>query len=167
MRVLFPAGADTTFLALGSLLVGLLEAPDRLDSLRGDPEAQAAAVEEALRWEPPTALLPRMTEAGGEFGGEELGPGTVVLLGIAPANRDPSVFPDPDRFDPGRKTAGHLAFGLGNHFCLGSHLARAEMRVALSVLLERLGEIELLEVPVMQGAVMRGPGRLRIRFSGA
>jgi cytochrome P450 len=106
-----------------------------------------------------------MTTEGGEFGGEELGPDTVVLLGIAAANRDPSVFSNPDRFDPGRKSAGHLAFGLGNHFCLGSHLARAEMRVALAVLAERLDEIELQAPPVMEGAVMRGPDRLQIRFA--
>ena len=167
VRVLFPAGADTTYLALGSLMVGLLGGPGGLDSFRGDAEAQAAAVEETLRWEPPTALLPRMTTGGGEFRGERLGPDTVVLLGIGPANRDPEVFPDPDRFDPGRKTAGHLAFGLGNHFCLGSHLARSEMRVALGVHLERFDEIELVETPVMEGAVMRGPHRLQVRFSCA
>jgi cytochrome P450 len=165
VRVLFPAGADTTFLALGSLIVGLLEKPGQMQALRDDPDGQAAAVEEALRWEPPTALLPRMTTEGGEFRGEQLPPGTVVLLGIAPANRDPALFPDPDRFDIGRKTAGHLGFGLGNHFCLGSHLARAELRVALSVLLERLEDLELQAPPVMEGAVMRGPDRLWVRFS--
>ena len=165
VRILFPAGADTTFLALGSLVVGLLEEPGRWTSLRGNPDAQAAAVEEALRWEPPTALLPRMTVQGGEFRGEVLGPDTVVLLGIAGANRDPTIFPDPDRFDMTRKTSGHLSFGLGNHFCLGSHLARAEMRVALGVLVDRLDEVVLAEPAVMQGAVMRGPDQLRIRFS--
>jgi cytochrome P450 len=106
-----------------------------------------------------------MTVQGGEFRGEVLGPDTVVLLGIAGANRDPTVFPDPDRFDMTRKTSGHLSFGLGNHFCLGSHLARAEMRVALGVLVERLDEVVLAEPAVMQGAVMRGPDQLRIRFS--
>jgi cytochrome P450 len=145
--------------------VGLLEKPGQMQALRDDPDGQAAAIEEALRWEPPTALLPRMTTEGGEFRGEQLPPGTVVLLGIAPANRDPALFPDPDRFDIGRKTAGHLGFGLGNHFCLGSHLARAELRVALSVLLERLEDLELQAPPVMEGAVMRGPDRLWVRFS--
>ena len=165
VRVLFPAGADTTYLGLGSLLVGLLETPGCLDALRGSPDAQAAAVEEALRWEPPTALLPRMTTGGGEFAGEKLGPGTVVLLAIAAANRDPAVFTEPDRFDPSRDSSGHLSFGYGNHFCLGSHLARAEMRTALAVLLERLDEIELQAPPIMQGAVLRGPDQLRVRFS--
>ncbi|MED5261481.1 MAG: cytochrome P450 [Myxococcota bacterium] len=167
VRVLFPAGADTTYLGLGSLMTALLEEPGRVEAIRGNPEAQAAAVEEALRWEAPTALLPRMVVEGGVFGGEKLGPNTVVLLGITAANRDPAVFPDPHRFDRTRKTVGHLSFGLGNHFCLGSHLARAELRVALSVLLERLGEIELQEVPIMEGAVLRGPDRLQIRFSSA
>ncbi len=165
VRLLFPAGADTTFLALGSLMVGLLERPGQMESLRDDPEGQAGAVEEALRWEPPTALLPRMTTEGGEFRGEQLPPETVVLLGIAPANRDPAVFSDPDRFDIKRKTAGHLAFGLGNHLCLGSHLARSELRVALSVLLERLEGLEIQAPPIMEGTVMRGPDRLQIRFS--
>jgi cytochrome P450 len=167
VRVLFPAGADTTYLALGSLMVGLLETPGSLDRLRANPDARSAAVEEALRWEPPTALLPRMTVTGGKFGEEELGPNSIVLLAIAGANRDPAVFPDPDRFDIARKTAGHLSFGRGNHFCLGSHLARAEMRTALDVLLERLRDIELLEPPTMQGAVLRGPDRLQIRFRAA
>jgi cytochrome P450 len=165
VRLLFPAGADTTFLALGSLMVGLLERPEQMESLRDDQEGQAGAIEEALRWEPPTALLPRMTAEGGEFRGEQLPPETVVLLGIAPANRDPAVFSDPDCFDIKRKTAGHLAFGLGNHFCLGSHLARSELRVALSVLLERLEGLELQAPPIIEGAVMRGPDRLQIRFS--
>jgi cytochrome P450 len=136
-----------------------------MESLRDDQEGQAGAIEEALRWEPPTALLPRMTAEGGEFRGEQLPPETVVLLGIAPANRDPAVFSDPDCFDIKRKTAGHLAFGLGNHFCLGSHLARSELRVALSVLLERLEGLELQAPPIIEGAVMRGPDRLQIRFS--
>ena len=108
-----------------------------------------------------------MTVTGGKFGEEELGPNSIVLLAIAGANRDPAVFPDPDRFDIARKTAGHLSFGRGNHFCLGSHLARAEMRTALDVLLERLRDIELLEPPTMQGAVLRGPDRLQIRFRAA
>ena len=167
VRQLFPAGADTTYLGLGSLMVGLLGTPGSLEELRGDLRRQAAAVEEAMRWEPPTSLLPRMTVQGGEFGGEELGADTVVLLGIAAANRDPEVFADPDRFDIGRETAGHLSFGYGNHFCIGSHLARAEMCTALEVLLERLEEIELLTPPIMQGAVLRGPDQLQIRFSPA
>lgn len=165
VRVLFPAGADTTYLGLGSLMLGLLQEPGAFEALRGDPDGQGRAVEEALRWEPPTALLPRMTTVGGEFQGEHLGPETAVLLGIAGANRDPSVFDEPDRFDPSRDASKHLSFGYGNHFCLGSHLARAEMRTALAVLAERLGEIELKTVPVMRGAVLRGPDRLLIRFS--
>ncbi|MDG2333573.1 MAG: cytochrome P450 [Myxococcota bacterium] len=165
VRVLFPAGADTTYLGLGSLMLGLLEKPGAFEALKGDSPGQARAVEEALRWEPPTALLPRMTLQGGEFQGEPLGPDTAVLLAIAGANRDPSVFDEPDRFDPSRDASGHLSFGYGNHFCLGSHLARAEMCTALAVLAERLGEIELTSAPVMHGAVLRGPDRLLIRFS--
>ena len=117
-------------------------------AVRKDPSLRDAAVDETLRWEGPTVLLPRMTTSGGAFGGETIPPHTVVLLGIGPANRDPAVFPDPDRFDVTRKTAGHIAFGHGNHFCLGSHLARAEMGRRPSMCCSSgLPEIELEEPP--------------------
>lgn len=167
LRLLFPAGADTTYLALGSMLTGLLTHPDELAELRADPHRSGGAVEETLRWEGPTALLPRITAVDAVFGGVEIPAGSVVLLGITAANRDPAVFPDPDRFDLDRDNQHHVAFGFGNHFCLGAHLARAEMRVGLEVLLERLDDLRLEREPRMLGAVLRGPDAVEVRFRPA
>lgn len=167
LRLLFPAGADTTYLALGSMLTGLLTHPDQLDIVRDDPDRCADAVEETLRWEGPTALLPRITAVDSSFAGADIPGGSVVLLGITAANRDPSVFDDPDRFDLDRDNSQNVAFGFGTHFCLGAHLARAEMLVALDVLVERLADLRLVREPRMLGAVLRGPDAVEVTFTAA
>jgi cytochrome P450 len=90
--------------------------------------------------------------------------GEMVRLAVPVANRDPRVFPDPDRWDLDRRPANHLAFGLGRHFCLGAFLARGELNVALEVLLRRLPGLRLLEEPRIFGVVLRGPRTLRIAW---
>jgi cytochrome P450 len=164
LRLLFPAGADTTYLALGSLVHGLLTHPDAMERVLADPKDRPAAVDEAVRWECPTSLLPRLCPVDAEFRGEKIPAGSPVLLGISPANRDPAVFDDPDRFDIARDTRAHVGFGHGRHFCLGSHLARAEMTAALDVLLERLPNLRLAGETRMLGAILRGPDALPVAF---
>jgi len=166
VRLLFPAGSDTTYKAIGSLLHLVLEQPGLRERLREHPEEQAGAVEEALRCEPPVALLPRRAAKHVVLAGVEVPANSPMLFGIAAANRDPRVYEDPDRFDWRRRTRGLLPFGKGVHFCLGSHLARREMEVALGALLERLPRLRLVEPDRgrIVGAVMRGPESLPVRW---
>jgi cytochrome P450 len=165
-RLLFPAGADTTYRGLGSLLYAVLTHPEVHAALREDPGLIPAVVQESLRWEAPTAILPRFAPRDVSFAGARIPGGSEVLFAITSGNRDASVFPEPDRFDPGRGSTPILSFGHGQHFCLGSHLARREMEVSLGVLIERLDELRLVEGErvAISGTVLRGPARLPVRF---
>lgn len=168
VRLLFPAGSDTTYKALGSLLARILQ-DDALRRLVIErPDLRPAIVEESLRLDPPVALLPRMCARDTCVGPVAIAAGTPLLFGIAAAGRDPAAYPDPDRFDVARPARRLLTFGHGVHFCLGSHLARREMEVAIGVLLERFPRMTLAEPDgvVFSGAVLRGPQRLRTRLRG-
>jgi cytochrome P450 len=166
-RLLFPAGSDTTYKNLGSLLYALLANPKLRDmTLRGDAERQAIA-QEGLRWEAPTALLPRMCSKDTRLGGVDIRDGDWVLFGITAANNDPQVFPHPRTFDPSRDNK-NLAFGHGEHFCLGSHLARRELECAIKRVLKRFPHMALMEdrTVAMSQAVLRGPESLWVRPRG-
>jgi cytochrome P450 len=166
VRLLFPAGSDTTYKALGSLLATLFGDPALLARVCSDPAQVHWAIEESLRFEPPVALLPRMCAEDTTWAGVPLAAGTPMLFGIAAANRDPDVYPDPHRFDLDRHARHILSFGHGQHFCLGSHLARREMEVALGTLLRRLPALRLQQpgpVPI-EGAVIRGPAELKVAW---
>lgn len=171
LRLLFPAGADTTYLGLGNALLALLTHPDQLDLVRSDPDEHLPwAVEEALRWEPPVGLLPRLCPVRvPDWHGLDIPDETPLIFAITAANRDPAVYPDPDRYDVTRREMATLAFGDGPHVCLGTFLAIAEMRVALRVLLERLPNLRLREgaevrVKGMLTTALRGPDRLPVVF---
>ena len=101
-----------------------------------------------------------------EFGEPILG-GNNILFGVAAANRDPSVFDEPDRFDLDRANKGTLTFGFGMHFCVGAHLARAELATALDAILERLDDLRLApDAPTrIVGSVLRGPDTLPVTFA--
>lgn len=162
VRVIFAAGTDTTYNAVGSLIHALLTHPEVYERVRSDPSLLPAAVEEGLRWNGPIGVLPRILPADADFLGQAMPAGSTILAGLSAATRDPAVFADPDRFDIDRRFKSQLAFGYGQHFCLGAHLARAELVVALEVLLERLPRMRLLEEPRFVGCVIRGPERLRV-----
>jgi cytochrome P450 len=167
-RLLFPAGSDTTYKNLGSLLAAILAEPALIVRARGGDADRAALVQEGLRWQPPTALLPRMCSRDTNLGGVTIKQGEWVLFGITAANSDPAVFADPRRFDPAR-TGKNLAFGHGVHFCLGSHLARAELETCIKVLFARFPGIALAEghpVEIVQG-VLRGPKALWVNLGPA
>jgi cytochrome P450 len=167
VRLLFPAGADTTYLALGNLLMHAIAHPELHTALRDDADVRQRFVDESLRLEPAVALQPRVASGtGAQVGSHALPADAWVLFGIASANRDPAAFDDPDRFDVERSQRASLTFGAGTHYCLGSHLARAELGVALRTLLEGVGELRLAEgeTPTARGAIFRGPRRLRVRF---
>jgi len=164
VRLLFPAGSDTSYKALGSIIYAVLTHPEARHLIHETAERRWV-VEEALRWEAPVALLPRMCSKRTVLGGVELEAGTPMLFGITAANRDPEEHPDPDRFDPSRREK-NLSFGHGVHFCLGSHLARRELEAAVGALFERLPNLRLIEPNAVEivGAVLRGPRELRVAF---
>jgi cytochrome P450 len=166
IRLLFSAGATTTYDATGNLLFALLTLPEVRERVRTEKGALDRAVEEVLRWETPVAVLPRLSLTGGTLAGVEIPPRSQILFAITGANHDPEVFEDPDSFDLDRDTRRKLTFGLGSHSCPGLHLARAELRVVGEVLLERLPELALVDVESARprGFVLRGPGSLHVTF---
>jgi cytochrome P450 len=171
LRLLFPAGADTTYLGLGSTLHSLLTNPDQLAIVQEDPATWCRpAGEEGIRLNPPTAWIPRVNPRDVVWHDIPIPAGAPMFLGIMAANRDPAAFPDPDRFDVRRQPKNVMTFGFGVHFCLGAALARAEIETALRVILERLPGLRLDDDPGVRisGTIhhlLRGPNRLPVRFS--
>lgn len=166
-RMIYPAGSDTAYKNGGSLVHALLRDPELRAMARKGPKEREALVNEALRWEPPVALLPRMCSADIELGGASIRAGEWTLFGIAAANSDPKVFAEPRRFDP-QRTQKHLSFGSGVHFCLGSNLARRELETAIELIFERFPDMALVpDKPVeIVGGVLRGPESMWVRPQG-
>jgi pimeloyl-[acyl-carrier protein] synthase len=136
--LLLGAGHETTTNLIGNGILCLLRHPEQLARLRGDAGLLPSAVEEFLRYESPVQATSRIFPRDEvEVGGVAIPKGEEIGLFLGAANRDPEVFPDPERFDVGRRDNRHLSFGLGIHFCLGAGLARLEGRVAFEALLER------------------------------
>lgn len=160
VRLLFAVGATTTTDAMGNLLWLVLTVPGVWDLARTDPASHAAIVAEALRMEPSVVVLPRRADHGGEVGGTTLPPGGLVAVGLAAANRDPDRFADPNRFDPHRPPADLWSFGFGLKYCPGTHLARQQLAVALAVVTERLGDLQLVDVGGPAGGILRTTARL-------
>lgn len=158
VRALFSAGATTTHDALATLVWLLHALPEVGASVRSDPSCVPSILEELLRWETPVAVLPRLCVPGAQLAGVAIPAEAQMLFAIAAANRDPAVFADPDRFDPQRDTRAKLTFGLGSHSCPGLHMARANLRVASSVLLERLPRLRLIDEAAARpcGTSLRG-----------
>jgi cytochrome P450 len=166
--VLLFGGIETTEGMIANALLHLLEHPDVLEQVKGDPLRLDAAVEESLRLEPAAAVVDRYATTGTQLARAAIRRGDLVRVSIAAANRDPAIFPDPDRYDPGRvdpaapRTKSHLAFAQGPHVCLGVHLARLEARTGLAALLDRLPDIRLdrARPSKIQGLVFRKPPTL-------
>src|SRR5256885_14499705 len=131
LRLLLPAGVETTYRSSGNLLFGLLTHPDQLDAVRADRSLLPQAIEEGLRWEPPLHGIARVAIVDTELGGVAIKAGSVLSVAIGAANRDETRYAEPDRFDIFRDPQQHIAFGFGPHMCLGMHLARMETRVAV------------------------------------
>jgi cytochrome P450 len=164
-RLLLVAGNETTTNLIGNAVIALLESPEQLERLRAEPELIPNAVEEALRFDSPVQGLPRQAVKDVELGGETIPAGARVMLMIGAANRDPDRWPDADRFDVARDTTGHLGFGFGIHFCLGSHLARLESRCALEAIVGRLRGLRFAgEVVRNVNPILRGPASLPVAF---
>jgi cytochrome P450 len=141
--LLLNAGHEATVHSIGNGLKAILEGGVGFVETRNDD----AMVEELLRFESPLHLFARYALQDIEIAGIELRQGDRIGLLLGAANRDPLVFPEPDRFDPRRAPNPHLAFGGGIHFCVGAPLARLEMRIALTILLQRLPRLRPTRAP--------------------
>jgi cholest-4-en-3-one 26-monooxygenase len=142
------AGSETTRSAISLGLLALLDHPDQLETLRNDPSAMHAAVEEIIRWSSPVAYFARRATRDAEIRGVPIAEGERITLWYPSANRDEDAFENPFRFDIHRTPNHHLAFGGGGpHFCLGANLARREIAILFEELLGRTREIEVLGPP--------------------
>ncbi|OBK73318.1 cytochrome P450 [Mycobacterium sp. 1164985.4] len=167
LRLLLPAGVETTYRAFGNLMFGLLTNPEQLEALRADRSLIPQAIEEAVRWEPPLSMITRIASRDTELGGVHIPEGSSVMPVLGAANRQDERFPDPDEFDIFRESKANIGWGHGVHVCLGMHLARLEMRVALNLLLDRLPNLRLdpgAEEAYIRGQVFRSPTALPILF---
>jgi cytochrome P450 len=169
MRLLLPAGAETTFRLIGSTLFALLHHPEQLAEVLADRSLLAAAIEETLRWETPVVFVGRETTRATTLSGFEIPAGKTVTPVIGSANRDERHYPEPDRWDLHRGADDHLSFGGGRHFCLGYHLAKLEARIALEAVLDRLPNLRLDpdRPPQIVGLAFRSPRTLHVRFDPA
>ncbi|WP_242614431.1 cytochrome P450 [Actinomadura roseirufa] len=142
--LLVVAGNETTRHAISQTMRALIEHPEQADRLRADPELMPSAVEEFLRWSSPVYHFRRTATRDVVVGGKRIREGDKVVLWFASGNRDEDVFADPYRFDVARTPNDHLTFGKGGrHFCLGSALARLELRIMFEELLPRLADVRL------------------------
>ena len=139
---LLNAGHETTTNLIGNGLWALLNNEPQLSSLKRDRSLINSAIEEMLRFDGPIQLNNRRLVAPMAIGGRTFPEGTLITIGIGAANRDPIQFPDPERFDVARKPNRHVAFGHGDHVCVGMNVARLEGRIAFTRLLERFSKIE-------------------------
>jgi cytochrome P450 len=170
LRLLLPAGAETTYRSSGNLLYLLLTHPDQLDAVRTDRSLLPQAIEEGLRCEPPLLTINRTTTVEVELAGVTMGPGESVSPHIGSANHDETRWDDPETFDIFRPPQPHIAFAHGPHMCLGMHLARLETRALLTRVLDRLPDLALdpgNEDPYIRGDVFRSPTSLPVSFRAA
>jgi cytochrome P450 len=167
LRLLLPAGAETTYRSTGNLLYSLLSRPATLEALRADRALVPQAIEEALRYETALLNITRLAKHNTEISGVPVPAGSTVMLMLAAANRDEARWPDSESFDIARVQRPHISFGQGPHICIGMHLARLEMRVALNLLLDRLPGLRLDSAgddPHIRGQVFRSPTSLPVLF---
>jgi len=163
--IIMVAGNETTRNATSGGMLALIEHPDQLRRLQAEPERMGDAIEEVLRWTSPIIHFARTANADVEIRGRQIRKGDKLGLFYPSANRDAEVFADPFRFDIGRKPNRHLAFGVGEHFCAGAHVARLELKLAFDYLVPRLEEVELAgPVERLRSQLVGGVKHLPIRY---
>ncbi len=166
-RQLMNAGGETSYNGFSNLMVALLTHPEQWALLLTDRSLVPAAIDEALRWEPPVCQALRTPVNPVEIAGVEIRPGDLIGFSLSAINRDPDMIERPDDFDIRRGTRKHAAFSMGSHICIGQHLARIEMAAALNALLDRLPRLRLdpdHPRPEISGFMLRGPEKIRVRF---
>lgn len=162
------AGNETLRNGLPGACIALLDHPAAQAELRADPALGSLAVEEMLRWWTPVMTFRRTAVADCVLGDQPIRAGEKVVVSFASANRDPAVFADPDRFDIRRQPNPHFVFGHGPHFCLGAHLARAQLRALFEEVLARTSSLNYAGKPAyLQSNFQRGVKRLPIRWVAA
>jgi len=164
--LLMVAGIDTTWSSIGSSIWHLAQHPSDLQRMVNEPELLPTAIEELLRMYAPVTMA-RIVSQDAEIGGCPVKRGDSVLLPFPAANRDPEVFPDADKVIIDREENRHVAFGLGIHRCLGSNLARLELRVAVEVFIQRFPKFELANPSAVTWSLgqVRGPRKLPVRIT--
>jgi cytochrome P450 PksS len=170
IMLLLVAGHETTVNLIGNGTLALLEHPDQMEKLRGDPALARPAVEELLRYTSPVEMATeRFAREDITVAGVTIPRGEMVFVVLASANRDERQFPQADTLDITREPNKHLAFGLGTHFCLGAVLARLEATVALNTLLGRTSKLRLAvapsALPWRRGLLLRGLESLPVVFA--
>jgi cytochrome P450 len=163
--IIVVAGNETTRNATTGGMLAFIENQDQLRKLQAQPELLPSAIEEAVRWVTPIIHFARTAQEDFELCGKSIKAGDALALFYPSANRDEEIFEDPFSFRIDRNPNRHLGFGVGEHFCLGAHLARLEMEVAYKHLLPRIEEVELLGPPErLHSALVGGLKRLPIRY---
>ncbi|HXS86739.1 MAG TPA: cytochrome P450 [Mycobacterium sp.] len=167
LRLLLPAGLETTYRSSGNLLYLLLTHPEQLAMVQRDRSLIPAAIEEGLRVETPLTMVMRTTTREVEISGTTVPANAQVDLCMGSANRDESRWPDANTFDIQRPRQPHIAFAGGIHMCLGMHLARLETRVMLNSLLDRLENLRLEpdDETRIVGVTFRSPNSLPVTFT--
>ena len=170
LRLLLPAGAETTYRATGNFLFGLLTHRDQFDALVADRTLMGQAIEETIRWESPLLITSRTSTRESEIAGVTIPQGANVIAAVGSANHDPSRWDHPDEFDIFRPALPHIAFGVGVHMCIGMHLARMEMAKAVNRLFDRCPNLRFDEEAFerddvhIHGENFRSPTTLPVLF---
>lgn len=163
--LLLNAGHEATVNVIGNGMTALLQHPDELAAVKADTERVKTAVEEMMRYDSPLQLFRRWVLEDMTYKGIEFKQGEEIALLFGSANRDSDRFAQPTVFDTTRQDNAHISFGGGVHYCLGAPLARLELNIAVTTLLNRLPNIQLAEVPVYKPAyVIRGLEAVHITF---
>lgn len=157
-------GVETTLRGLASTTYALLSHQDQLELVRSDPSLAQKAFEEGLRWVSPVQLKARQAAEDTEVGGQAIRAGDIAFPLLGAANRDERHYPDPDQYDLRRRSADHLAFGSGIHYCLGAPLAKIEARTVIQKLLDRFRTLEFAPgyTARWDGPIHRSPSEVLI-----
>lgn len=162
------AGNETLRNGIPGGLICLLEHPESFEQLRQNRALLKTAVDEQLRWWTPVMTFRRTATDACEIAGQSIRAGDKVVVSFSAANRDEVVFDQPDRFDMTRDPNPHLSFGYGPHFCIGAHLARAQMIAIFDEVIQQMGHVELAgEVEFLRSNFQRGVKKLPIRWRQA
>ena len=163
--IIFTAGHDTTKNAIAGMMQQMLQNPDQLSQLRAHPELTDSAVDEVVRWTAPVNYMKRTALADTVVGGQKIAKGDFLAMFYGSANRDEEVFADPFAFRIDRNPNPHLGFGIGEHFCLGAHMAKRSIRALISEMARRLESAALAgEVKEIQSSFVIGPKQLPVSY---
>lgn len=163
--IIFTAGHDTTKNAIAGMMQQMLQNPEQLRQLRAHPELTDSAVDEVVRWTAPVNYMKRTALADTEVRGQKIAKGDFLAMFYGSANRDEEVFAAPFEFRIDRNPNPHLGFGIGEHFCLGAHMAKRSIRALISAMARRLESVELAgEIKEIQSSFVIGPKQLPVSY---